>query len=583
VNTPPRLLLLIAATLVVANPAFAQGNDGAIIRYPALHHPVLDRDGMVASQNALASEVGARILADGGNAVDAAVGVGFALAVTLPRAGNIGGGGFMIVYDAANRSAVAIDYRETAPPGASRDMFLDADGNVDEGLARFSHQSSGVPGTVAGLYEAHRRYGSLPWRRLVEPAERLAANGIVVSFDMAENLANYRDRLARSDASVRYFYRKDGSPHEPGDRLVQKDLAWSLRLIARHGPDAFYRGRIAQKIAVEMQANGGLIDLAALDGYRPVVRDALVGTYRGYDVVAMPPSSSGGVHVLQMLNILEQFPVAAMGYGSADHVHLMAETFKLAYADRSRHLGDMDFYDVPIDWLTSKSYGEELARTIDMARARPSSDIAPGVAPLAESIDTTHFSIIDRHGNAVSNTFTLNFSYGSGISVPGAGFLLNNEMDDFSAKPGVPNAFGLTGGEANAIEAGKKPLSSMTPTIVLRDGLPWLVTGSPGGSQIVTSVMQMIVNVIDFGMNIADATHAPRVHHQWLPDELRLESGFSPDTVRLLEARGHRVVPSEGMGSLQSVGYLDELYRGASDPRRPQAGSVGPSMLQPPH
>jgi len=576
------LLLLLASVLVAPGVAAGQANQSAIIRYPALHHPVLDRDGMVASQNAIASEVGARILADGGNAVDAAVGVGFALAVTLPRAGNIGGGGFMLFFDATSNSGVAIDYRETAPPGASRDMFLDADGNVDERLARFSHLSSGVPGTVAGLYEAHRRYGSLPWKRLVEPAERLARDGIAVSYDMAENLRNYRDRLSRSDTSRSYFFRPDGSPHEPGDRLVQRDLAKSLRLIAKNGADAFYRGAIAKMIAAEMEANGGLVDLAALDAYRPVLREALAGSYRGHDVIAMPPSSSGGAHVLQMLNVLEHFPVADMGYGSADYLHLLAETFKLAYADRSQHLGDMDFYDVPLGWLTDKAYGRELAERIDMTRARPSAEVAPGVAPLPESVDTTHFSIIDRHGNAVANTFTLNFSYGSGISVAGAGFLLNNEMDDFSAKPGVPNAFGLIGGEANAIEAGKRPLSSMTPTIVLRDGRPWLVTGSPGGSQIITSVMQMIVNVVDHGMNIADATHAPRLHHQWLPDELLLESGFSPDTIRLLEGRGHRIVPSEGMGSLQTVGYFEDLYRGASDPRRPQAGSAGPAMLRSP-
>ncbi|MEX0709112.1 MAG: gamma-glutamyltransferase [Woeseia sp.] len=572
------LSLVLAGLLMLQSALCLAQDDAAIVRYPARHHPVPDGGGMVASQNAVASAVGAEVLAAGGNAVDAAVAVGFALAVTLPRAGNIGGGGFMLVYIADSDETVAIDYREMAPPGATRDMFLDADGNVDPVRSRYSHLASGVPGTVAGLHAAHERHGSLPWRDLLQPAIELAHRGIVVSHDLASLLDSRRERLMANDASAQYFYRKDGSSYAPGDRLVQRDLASSLRLISRHGADAFYTGAIARKIVAEMAANGGLIDAEALAAYEPVFRVPLEGEYRGYRIVSMPPSSSGGVHIIQMLNVLQHFPVATYGPGSADNVHLLAEVSKLAYADRSEHLGDMAYHNVPIDWLTSKDYARQLADGIDLEHARPSTDIKPGAVPPAEGPDTTHFSIMDGFGNAVANTYTLNFSYGSGISVPGAGFLLNNEMDDFVAKPGVPDAFGLLGGKANAVEPGKRPLSSMTPTMVFRDNKPWLVTGSPGGSQIITSVLQMLVNIMDHGMNIADATAVPRMHHQWMPDVLKLESGFSPDTAAELVRRGHAIETSDGMGSLQSVMYHDGLYYGASDPRRPQAGSIGPRM-----
>lgn len=571
-------VLLAFVSLLHSIAAIAQANDAAVIRYSSRHHPVVDTDGMVASQNALASAIGARILADGGNAVDAAVGVGFALAVVLPRAGNIGGGGFMLVYIAESDEVVAIDYREMAPTRAHRDMFLDRDGKVDNELARFSHLSSGVPGTVAGLHEAHRRYGSLPWERLLAPAIALARDGIIVSHDLANLLSSRRERLGGNPAALKYFY-KNGVPYEAGERLRQADLENTLRLIADEGPDAFYKGAIADLIVAEMEANDGLIDAESLAAYRPTVREALRGSYRDFEIVAMPPSSSGGVHVVQMLNVLEHFPIAELGPGSADNVHLLTEVMKLAYADRSKHLGDMAYYDVPIDWLTSEDYAKELAASIDMQRARPSADIAPGVPAAPESADTTHFSVMDSAGNAVANTYTLNFSYGSHIAVEGAGFLLNNEMDDFSAKVGVPNAFGLVGADANAIEAGKRPLSSMTPTMVFKDGRPWLVTGSPGGSRIITSVLQMIVNVVDHRMNIADAASVPRIHHQWLPDQLQIESGFSIDTVRELQRRGHEISNAQAMGSLQSVIRRDELFRGHSDPRRPQAGSVGAAAI----
>ena len=486
----------------------------------------------------------------------------------------------MLVHDAANDNDVAIDYREMAPLNATRDMYLDDKGDVDPRRSKFSHLASAVPGTVAGLYEAHRKYGRLPWKRLLEPAIRQARKGINVSYDFAELLKARKEALCRNEAACSYFYKNGGVPYEAGERFVQKDLAKTLRLIARHGPKAFYQGRIADLIDEEMRRGGGFVDRQSLASYAPVTRGVVRGNYRGYDIVTMPPPSSGGVHLVQMLNILENFTVKEMGAGGADNVHLLAEVARLAYADRSKHLGDPDFYPVPVSWLTSKEYAKELAATIDMTAARKSEDVAPGVAPVPESEDTTHFSVIDADGNVVSNTYTLNFSFGSGIAIPGAGFLMNNEMDDFVSKPGVPNAFGLLGGEANAVVPRKRPLSSMTPTIVFADGEPWFATGSPGGSRIITSVLQMLVNVIDHGMNLAEAASAPRMHHQWFPDVLQLESGFSPDTIDLLKERGHDIQSSRfSMGSVQAVGFRDGVFRGASDPRRPNARSVAPRQV----
>ncbi len=551
-----------------------------VIRYGDVRHPVRDREGMVVSSNILATEVGARVLADGGNAVDAAVAVGFALAVVRPRAGNIGGGGFMLVYSANDGETSAIDYREAAPHRASRDMFLDEQGNVDARRARFSHMSSAVPGTVAGLYLAHEKYGTLPWQRLLTPAIELAGEGFRVSYDMSRALQRSRDRIGHDASTLEYFYKEGGEIYQPGERFIQTDLAWSLTQIAKHGPDAFYRGEIASKIIAEMERGGGLVDAVSLAAYQPVVREPVRGTYRGYDIVSMPPSSSGGVHVIQMLNILEHFPVKEYGAESADNVHLLVEVAKLAFADRSKHLGDLDFYDVPMDWLTSKEYAKELAAGIDMQRARPSEDIAAGVAAATESIDTTHFSVIDRDGNMVANTYTLNLSFGSGMSVDGAGFLLNNEMDDFSSKPGTPNAFGLIGGTANAIQPGKRPLSSMTPTMVFKDGQPIIATGSPGGSRIIMAVLQMVVNIIDHDMNIGVASNAPRLHHQWLPDVIQLESGFSPDTIRELQRRGHAIRGGRTIGNVNSVSQEGGYFLGAADPRRPGGGSAGPTTIR---
>lgn len=573
-----RSLLAAICAALISTPVAAQLTDKPIIRYGSRIHPEFGPAGMVASQHYLSSDVGAEVLSAGGNAVDAAVAVGFSLAVTLPRAGNLGGGGFMLIHEAESGNAIAIDYREMAPIRATRDMYLDENGDVHKARSRFSHLSSGVPGTVAGLYKAHREFGRLPWKRLLQPAIHQARQGFTVSYDLAEMLRGRQERMCRNKATCDYFYKEGGVPYEPGETLVQEDLAASLERIAEQGPAGFYEGETARLIAEEMARGGGLVDKESLAAYRPVVREPARGTYRGYEIVTMPPPSSGGIHVIQMLNILEHFPIAELGAGGADNVHLLTEVARLAYADRSEYLGDPDYFDVPVDWLTSKEYAKELAATIDMKVARKSDDVKPGAAPRPESPDTTHFSVIDDEGNVVVNTYTLNFSYGSGISVTGAGFLLNNEMDDFAAKPGVPNAYGLLGGEANSIAPGKRPLSSMTPTIVLENGEPWFATGSPGGSRIITTVLQVLVNVMDHGMNLAEAAIAPRMHHQWYPDVLQLERGFSPDTIKLLRERGHDVQKSSyAMGSIQSVGIRDGVYRGSSDSRRPNAASSAPA------
>ncbi len=570
------LLLVFALLLTGSVGAQSPASEPPIIDPEDIHHPVAGRNGMVVSQEMIASQVGAEILARGGNAVDAAVAVGFALAVTLPRAGNLGGGGFMLVYLAETDEVVAIDYREMAPAAATRDMYLDDNGEVDQQRVRFSHLAAGIPGTVAGLHHAHSRFGSMKWSELVLPAMRLARNGIIVNYDLADSLKRRRSRMTRHRTTAETFFKPGGVPYEAGDKFVQKDLAWTLKQIARGGKEAFYSGPVARKIVTQMEAHDGLITLEDLANYRVAEREPVRGQYRGFEIVSMPPPSSGGVHLIQMLNVLEHFPLARYGPGSANHLHVMTEAMRLAYADRAEHLGDPDFYAVPVDWLTSEDYARELAASIDMEQARSSAEVSPGTPVPPESLDTTHFSVMDKSGNMVANTYTLNFSYGSGITVAGAGFLLNNEMDDFSAKPGVPNAFGLLGGEANAVQPGKRPLSSMTPTLVFKDGKPFIATGSPGGSRIITAVLQLIVNVIDHGMNIADATHQPRIHHQWLPDILQHERLINPDTLKILAARGHDLKTSSALGAVETLMFRDGTFYGAADPRRPGSGAVAP-------
>ena len=569
-----RYLLLVAFSILLPQFSIAAAQPG-IIRYDTLHHPVIARQGMVVSQRKIASQVGADILAQGGNAVDAAVATGFALAVTLPRAGNLGGGGFMLVYLADTGKTLALDYREMAPALASRDMFLNEVGDVDQKKARYSALSSGVPGTVAGFAYALETYGTMSLEQVMKPAIRLAERGFAVPWDLAEILKVRKTALTRHPETAKIFYKPNGDFYEPGEILKQKDLAKTLKAIVKEGPDAFYGGSIGKLVVAEMARQGGVISLDDLKNYKVQNRTPVTGTYRGFDIVSMPPSSSGGVHIIEMLNILEQYPIKDYGANSAQTIHLMAEAMKLAYADRSEYLGDEDFYDVPIAGLTSKAYAKQLVEGIQIDKARPSSDIKPGQPAPFESPDTTHYSVADKFGNVVANTYTLNFSFGSGIMVTGAGFLMNNEMDDFSAKPGVANGFGLIGREANAIEPGKRPLSSMTPTLIFKDGAPYVVTGSPGGSRIITTVLQLLVNVMDHDMNIAEATVQPRFHHQWLPDSLQLEPGHSFDTEAKLKSMGHNVTSSASQGSLQSIMIDKGLFFGASDTRRPGAGAVG--------
>ncbi len=531
-------------------------------------HPVKEQHGMVASVDALATQAGVDILKQGGNAVDAAIAVGYALAVTHPQAGNLGGGGFMMIRTASGHTT-AIDFREMAPAKASRNMFLDAQGNADSKKSLTSHLASGVPGTVAGFALANKEYGTMSLSQLIAPAQKMAEKGIVVNEALADDLNLYgKEVLVNHPNSKAIFYKQDGTPYARGEKLVQRNLAHSLRLIATQGPDAFYKGEIADQIAKEMAANGGLINKADMANYKAVERKPVSGTYRGYEVFSMPPPSSGGIHIVEILNILEQFDLAKMGFGSADAMQVMAEAEKYAYADRSEYLGDPDFVKVPAQALTSKAYAKTLAQQIDVNKARPSSEIKPGKLEPYESNQTTHFSVVDKQGNAVAVTYTLNTYFGSGIVAGSSGILMNNEMDDFSAKPGTPNIYGLVGGDANAVQPLKRPLSSMSPTIVAKNGKTWLVTGSPGGSRIITTVLQIVVNSIDFGMNVAEATTAPRFHHQWLPDQLRVEKGFSPDTLQRLEAKGQHVKVLPAMGSTQSImiGPDGTLY-GASDPR----------------
>ncbi len=557
--------------VLVATPTFSQ----AILEGERFH-PVTARNGMVATSHTLATDVALEVLKQGGNAVDAAVTAGFALAVTQPRSGNIGGGGFMLISKGDGSEPEAIDYREKAPAAASETMFQDESGDVVQNRSRFTHLAAGVPGTVAGLALALERHGTLSLAQALAPAIKLAQEGFIVPQRFTEGLEQVRDRLQRWPATLATFYKPDGSAWQPGERFRQPELAATLQRVADQGVKGFYQGKTADLIADEMNRNGGLITLQDLKDYTPVVREPVHGNYRGYDIYSMSPPSSGGTHIIQILNILEGFPIRQSGHNSAKTIHLMAEAMKLAYADRSKYLGDTDYVTVPLEGLTNKTYAEQLRKTINPDRARPASEINAGQPAAYESPETTHFSVVDQWGNAVSNTYTINFSYGSGITVKDAGFLLNNEMDDFSAKPGVPNAYGLIGGEANKVEPSKRMLSSMSPTIVRKDDSNFLVTGSPGGSRIITTTLQIIMNVIDHEMNIQTAVAAPRIHHQWLPDELRIEQGISPDTIRLLEGRGHTVVTSSSMGAIQSIMIGEDGTRyGGMDPRRSTSSAQG--------
>jgi gamma-glutamyltranspeptidase/glutathione hydrolase len=538
-------------------------------------HPEMSLSGMVAARDRLAAEAGRDVLMKGGNAVDAAVVTGFVMAVTTPQAGNLGGGGFMMIHLAETGQTVALDYREKAPLAASRDMFLDANGEIDKEKSRYSRFAAGVPGTVAGLALALERYGTISLAAAIEPALRLAREGFPVNEDLYESLKTARPRIEKhAPQALPIFYPDAGKAPIPGTVIRLPELAHSLQLIAEEGPSAFYSGAIADKIVADMEAHGGLITHRDLERYQPVIREPVRGTYKGFEIVSMPPPSSGGVHVIQILNILEGFDLKATGHNSAETIHLMAEAMKHAYADRSKHLGDSDFNPVPVDGLTSKQYAKSIREKLNLERATPSTEILPG-EPIHEGLDTTHYTVIDQFGNAVANTYTVNFSFGSKIMPAGTGFFLNNEMDDFSAKPGVPNAYGLVGGEFNSIEAEKRMLSSMSPTIVLKDGKPYLVSGSRGGSRIITVTLQVLLNVLEHGMNLSEAVSAPRIHHQWLPDVLSLERGISNDTIHLLKGRGYEIQSSEAIGTANSVMYKDGVFFGFGDPRRPDTHAAG--------
>jgi len=533
---------------------------------------ILAHNGMVVAQESRAARIGVEILDRGGNAVDAAVAVGFAMAVTYPRAGNIGGGGFMVIH-LAKGVDTAIDYRETAPAAATPTMFLDAQGNADPKKSRDSGLAVGVPGTVAGLAMAEQKYGSgrFTLADLIAPAIRLAQQGFPVEDDLADSLPQSRERLARWPSTMSILFNGDQPLHE-GDRLIQPDLADTLRGIAKDGPDAFYKGSVAADIVRAVKGAGGIMTADDFANYRAVERPVVRGTYRGYDIVSMPPPSSGGVHLIEMLNILEGYDLAKMPREEA--LHDEVEAMKRAYADRAVYMGDPETVKMPIAGLISKPYAASLRASIG-PRATPAADIHAGKPPDVEGKNTTHFSVIDRDGNAVSNTYTLNFNYGLGLIADGTGVMLNNELDDFTAKPGAANAYGLVGFAANLPGPGKKPLSSMTPTIVLKDGKPVLITGTPGGSRIITTVLQVIVNAIDFGMPIDKAVQAPRLHNQWQPDEVTVEPGFPADMIAALKARGHTVVPSLARTSANSIEVTPRGYVGAADSRSRGALAAG--------
>ena len=573
------LFLSTALTLTLCYPALhiadSQANEASIFSEMATAQPIYAKHGMVSSQEALASQIGVDILKKGGNAVDAAVAVAYALAVTLPRAGNIGGGGFMLVHLAEQNKTIAIDYRETAPAKAHKDIFLDEQGNAVDKLSREHGLAVGVPGTVMGMELALKQYGTMKMAQVIKPAIKLAKDGIVVTSDLSNSLAGLKSRITQWPSSAEIFYHADGSNYQVNELLKQPELAQSLSLIAQKGSKGFYQGETAKKIVSAVQNAGGIMSLTDLANYKVIEREPVRGNYRGYEVVSMPPPSSGGIHIIEMLNVLEQFPIDKLGHNTANTLHLMAETMKYAYADRSEYLGDPDFVNVPVKQLTSKEYAKEIASKIAINKTTPSSEIKPGNLAPYESDQTTHFSVIDKWGNAVANTYTLNFSYGSGLVAKGTGILLNNEMDDFSVKPGTPNGYGLIGGEANAVQGNKRPLSSMSPTMVMKDGKPFIVTGSPGGSRIINITLQMIMNVIDHNLNIAEATAAARMHHQWLPDFIWVEHTLNRDTISLLEAKGHKVKVQESIGSTQSIMMTEQGLFGASDPRRAGSAAIG--------
>ena len=531
-------------------------------------------NGMVTTQHFLATGVGEKILNKGGNAYDASIAIAFTLAVVLPRAGNIGGGGFMVMYDSETSKEYSIDYREKAPALSTRDMYLNDDGSFnDKYLSTFGYLSIGVPGTVAGLWEVHKQFGSLPWSALIEDAINYAENGFYMTDYMADVLYKYNEKMSYFPETKKIF-QKD-YPNFRNKKLFQKDLAKTLRVISLNGRDGFYKGEVAKKITDQMQLNGGLIQSADLENYNPVWREPIISSYRNNKIITMGPPSSGGIHIIQMLNILENYDLNELGHNSTDYINLLTEVMKHAYADRSKYLGDPDFFDVPIDKIISKKYSDEIFNSVALGHSVPAKDIHPGMYLDNESHETTHFSVVDADGNVVSSTYTLNSTFGSGVVIKETGILMNNEMDDFSAAPGIPNQFGLLGAKANEIVPAKRPLSSMTPTIVMKDDELFFTTGSPGGSRIISAVLQSIINIIDFDMNLEQATFAKRIHHQWQPDILEIELSVDDDIKNSLIEMGYFINFVEPRTCIQTIMYQNGEFTGYGDFRRPDAFASG--------
>ena len=538
---------------------------------------ILSNKGIAATSHPLSTLEAISILKKGGNAIDAAVAVGFALAVTSSSDGNIGGGGFLVA-SLANGNSFTIDHREKAPISANKDMFLNDSGNVVPGMSLYSRASSGVPGTVDGLIRALEDHGSgnITLREVLNPAIVLAERGFFLSHYEASRFNSYKDFFLRNEAASKIFVRKDKKPWEKGDKFIQKDLAKTLKRIARYGRDGFYKGPVAKLIEIEMKRGNGLITLEDLENYSSKYRSPVKGTYKNFKIISMGPPSSGGTLLINMLNMLEFYPMDTIGWNSSDYIHIKTEVERRAYADRAEHMGDPDFWDVPIDFLTSKRYAEKRIQNIQLSKATLSSSISATKNFGYESPETTHYSVVDQWGNAVSVTTTINLGYGNGCIVDGAGFFLNNEMDDFSSKPGVPNAFGLVGNEANAIEPEKRPLSSMTPTIVLKNDKPFLIIGSPGGSTIITTTMQTILNVIDHNMDIKEAVCSARFHSQWLPDVIQFEPNSLTKDVRInLESKGHKLFPRSGfIGEANGILITEDGFYGGGDCRG-QTSAIG--------
>ena len=544
-----------------------------VLNKESITHPVVGLKGMVVTQHYLASEVGETILNKGGNAYDATIAVAFALAVVLPRAGNIGGGGFTVLYNSSDESFQSLDYREKAPLAASKNMYLDKNGKVISNLSTLGYKAIAVPGTVDGMWELHKRYGSMDWRELILPSIKLAKEGFKVSPLMADTLNRNYKSISKFTETKKIFFQEN--PVKFNSLLIQKDLAKTLEKISNNGRNGFYKGDVARKIVADMKKNDGLITLNDLENYKSKWRKPLISKYKNFEIITMPPPSSGGLHLIQMLNILESFDVKSLKHNSPSYVLLLNEVMKYAYADRSQYLGDPDYVDVPVNKLISKDYAENISKKITIDRVTQSDDIKAGMYIDLESDETTHFSIADKFGNLVSTTYTLNSSFGSKVVIAKTGILMNNEMDDFSSAPGVPNQFGLLGEKFNEIQPSKRPLSSMTPTIVFKNNSPFLIMGSPGGSRIITAVLQNFLNIAEFEMNLADSINKPRVHQQWYPDLLFLEKGFDALHAEKITELGQEVYFMDPGTALESIMIRNNYFYGYGDTRRPDSKAIG--------